>query len=235
MRKNLNLNLQLSPETFKSADFKMLLKPLAFLLLVAGLMVAILYFGLRELKSMQSKINTASQTEANLIKKVQILTKVTEVIPEEISFINLALPDQNAVIYALAQIRTMASSNALLVTNLRSGGSFETKGVSKVTLSFEVSGDESGIYSFLDQVTKALPIMSVDKAKISAEAGTLKASVSLNVFSSELPKKIPSLTSPVAELNASEVELLNLLATYSQPSFFEVTASEESLREDPFN
>lgn len=228
-------SIEINADLLKSADFKYILKPALFFLAVAIGLITSLYIGVNQLKKIQSEISVAEKTQSDLTKKVQILGKIADLVPEGLDFINLALPHQNATIYALSQVKTAASKNGLIVSNLRSGAGNEDKGVTKLGLSFEVIGNESGVYAFLDQIGKSLPIMSIDRVKIASDVEGVNATVTVGVYSSALPKKIPSLTSPVSELTDAEVELLNDLAAYSQPTFAEVQPDAQNEREDPFN
>jgi len=76
--------------------------------------------------------------------------------------------------------------------------------------------------------------MKVDKVKIDASL-IPHATISINVFSADLPKTIPAVSSATNELTADEINILKELATYNMPTFIEPKANTEEQREDPFN
>ena len=56
-----------------------------------------------------------------------------------------------------------------------------------------------------------------------------------SVYSSELPKTIPSISSVAVDLTDEELNLLNELVSYTLPVFAEPKATEQQVKEDPFN
>lgn len=227
--------LMVPKDIISLTEIKFLLKPILFLGIVILSIVLVIVFGLKQVKKLQNQTADATKNQSTLLKKVEVLSQVDELIPQGLDFVNLALPSQNAVIYALSQVKTVADRNALLVSNVRSGGNSETKGITKISLNFEVTGPQSAMYLFLEEISKSLPVMVIEKVKINTEGGTSKATVAINVYGADLPKKIPSLTTAVSGLSTEEVTLLNELSSYSQPSFSTLEVQEGSTREDPFN
>jgi Tfp pilus assembly protein PilO len=216
-------------------EIKFLIKPIVILLSTVILLLIVLSLGSKEVKKVNQQVADEEKNRDVFTKKVQVLTKVSQLIPQESRFINFALPHQNSVIYALSQIRLAGVKNSVIATNIRTGGSFESKGLSKINVSFDVDGDQNAIYAFLDTLSTSLPVITIDKVKMSTEGGATHATVTINTYASELPKKIPSLTSAVTDFTADEITLLNNLSGYTQPEFFELQAQEQGEREDPFN
>ena len=227
-------------------NLKFLAKPIVALVVVLLGTIVVISFGLSRINKIRDQIKETTHAKNVLNKKVQVLGQIDSLVPSGLEFINIALPDKNAIIYGIYQIKTLSAQRSLLLSNIRSGGSFDAKSVSKLGLSFEITGDQSNVYNFIDAIQKVLPLMTVSKVKISSELGLVKANVSLNVYSSELPKKLPSVTSVISEFTPEEVTLLNELALYNLPDFYNlqptipenITGSDlegQIRREDPFN
>ena len=59
--------------------------------------------------------------------------------------------------------------------------------------------------------------------------------LTFDVYSSLLPEKIPSLTSPIVSLTAAEKNTLLELVKYTLPKFVKPEAQTPTVRENPFN
>lgn len=235
-RPEINKLILSDPTKSMSMESKFLLKPIGILIFVIILFIGSLKFGLGQINSVKSKIDESKKNEKLLINKIDVLKNVTTKFPENISFIDLALPSKGIAIYGMSQVKNQADLLGLIVTNLRTGNPVDEKnGISRVSISFDVQGDEQLIYEYLNKFPKLLPLMKVDKLSISNIDGISNASVTLSAFSGDFPEKIPSLQSPVKDLTDSESEVLYELSNYIGPEFMVTEASSDNFKEDPFN
>lgn len=216
-------------------ELKFFLKPLGVLIVLIVLIIITLNFGLGQINSVKAKIKKSNKDEKILITKVNTLKNVAEVLPSDISFIDIVLPSKGTSLYSMSQIKNQAYPLGLLVTNLKTGSAIQTQeGVSKTSLSFDVQGNEQVIYSYLGLFPKLLPLMKVDKVDISKAEGIANATVTLSTFSGDLPKEIPSITTPITDLSNDEIKTLKDISGFLLPQFIIPSVSIEASREDPF-
>jgi len=218
-------------------EINFLIKPVAIIFIIVVLILLVSVFGLKKMTLVRSENQLAKEKETTFQTKATILETVESVLPGDITFLDVVLPSRGSVLYGLSQIKNQAINYNLFISNMKSGTVIPgSAGVSKVTISFEAEGEEQNVYKFLDSFSTLLPLMNIDKVGLSKSANLVRASVSVNIFSAELPKKIPALTGVVNELTTKEITLLKELATYTLPQFIEPTVSETfSPKEDPFN
>ncbi len=224
-------------DTNTKNEISFLAKPLAILGLLVALFAVVLTIGMKQISSLRSKISSNQKNQKVLQQKVSTLESVGEILSGDTTFLDVVLPNKGAVLYGLSQIKSQAVLFNLTLSSLKTGISVpEKEGVFKTGISFEVEGEEQSIYTFLDSFSTALPLMNVDKVSLNKSAGAARASVSVSVFSSELPKKIPSVSEAVKELSSDEINLLRELSEYSMPQFVEPSfVPDKADRFDPFN
>lgn len=217
-------------------ELNFLLKPLGIFIFIVLLFIGSCYYGLEQINLLKTKINVDKKSQKVLGTKLSILQNVENIIPSDISFIDIALPSRGIAIYAMNQVKNQANSLGLIISNLKTGAVTPDKdGISKVNISFEIEGDEQSVYNYLESFPELLPLMKIDKVSINSTDGIVRASVSVSAFSGELPKKIPSITTSVTDLTSDEVKVLNEISGYQKPQFVVINASNETPKEDPFN
>ncbi len=222
---------------FSFSQAKFLIKPIGVFILIVALFAGSFYFGLGQVNLVRAKVDKSQKNQKLLSAKVEVLKSVVNVIPLDVTSIDLSLPSKGSTLYGMSQVKSQANSLGLTVSNLRTGNSIQTKedGVYKVTISFNVMGDEQSVYTYLGSFSKLLPLMKIDKVEMSKDDGIVSAAVILNVFSGELPKSIPSITSPVTGLTTDEVKMLDEVSSLLPPKFIVPTIPEKSPKDDPFS
>jgi hypothetical protein len=224
-------------DTNLKSQLSFITKPLLILSTILILFVVVILFGVNKITSARAQIDSSSKVEASLRQKVTTLETVAEILPGNTTFLDVVLPSKGSVLYGLSQIKNQALSNNILLSSLKTGTSVpEDNGVFKTSISFDAEGDEQSIYLFLNSFSNLLPLMLVDKVSINKSSDLVRASVTINVFSSELPKKIPALTESVKDLTKDEIDTITELSTYGMPQFVEPSAESQSANKiDPFN
>lgn len=221
---------------FVSTEIKYIAKPLGILALIVALFVGSFYFGLGQINKIRTQIDASKKDQKVLATKVSVLRNITNVLPTDISFVDVALPAKGIALYGMSQVKTQANLLGLTIADLRTGGVIQEKdGLSRISISFDVTGDEQTIYNYLAMFPKMLPLMKVDKLSLSKIDGITSATVTLSAFSGDLPKKIPSLVTPVTDLTSEEVETLNEISGFSQPQFLLPSPTIETPKDNPFN
>lgn len=224
-------------DTNTKSQFNFLIKPVSILVVIVLLFVLVISFGVNQITSVRTKIAAGNKSETTLKQKAQTLETVAEILPGDVTFLDIVLPSKGSVLYGLSQIKSQALTNNIVLSSLKTGTSIpESDGVYKTSISFDAEGEEQAIYIFLNSFSKLLPLMNVDKVSINKSDELARASVSISVFSSELPKKIPALTESVKELSKDEIKTLTELSTYGMPQFVEPEVENSSPKKvDPFN
>lgn len=219
-------------------EIKFLTRPLVYLSITFVLVVVIMSVGLKQVRNIIVKAQSAKETQLALKKKADSLERVAEIIPEDINFLDIVLPDKLSILYGLSQIKNEAARNSLYLTNIKTGSlESASKELSKTSISFDAEGDQTSIYNFVSSFSTILPIMNIQKLRIVQTASSARLSATVYVYSAELPKTIPSLTSTVNNLSDEEISLLKNLSQYTLPIFVEAGTGEKpaAIREDPFN
>ena len=209
-----------------------------FVLVTVGFIVNFLLinFSIKGYEDFKIKLDSLNSTKQVLTKKVNTLRQVTIAVPDKLSFINLAIPEKDAVIMAVSQIKTMSSEQGLLVSNIKSGNSINIdKTLSKSAVTFDVEGPKETVLSFIASFSKTLPIVNLQRIKIAETNGTLRATLSFNVFSDDLPVKISAVSEAVESLTAEEIEKLSEISTYRLPPITTTTSRQDFNKQDLFN
>lgn len=215
---------------------KSLIKPIAILFSLIMVLVIVVFMGLKQISSLITKINESKESEVLLSQKVSVLEKVTKVISGDTTFLDVVIPSKAAVLYGLSQIKNQASINGLLVLNIKTSAStLDKNDIFKNQISFDVEGNSDSVYIFLASFSRILPLMNIEKVKINESSSVVRVATTLSIYSSQLPKTIPSVSSVAVDLSDAEIKLLNELTAYTLPIFIEPKAQEDSLKEDPFN
>lgn len=224
-------------DTNTKSQINFLIKPVAILFSIILLFILVLSFGMNQISAVRAKIAAGNKSEGTLRQKAQTLETVAEILPGDVTFLDVVLPSKGSVLYGLSQIKNQALSNSIALSSLKTGTQIpEGDGVYKISISFDAEGEEQNIYNFLNSFSKLLPLMNVDKVSLNKSGETARASVSVSVYSSELPKKIPALSESVKELTKDEIATLTELATYGMPQFVEPEVeNSNSNKVDPFN
>lgn len=219
-----------------SAQAKFLSKPLTIVILLILMFVSLFVFGLKQIRLTREKLASSEVEFASLSEKFNVLNSIPEKLSNDMTFFDVVLPNKSALLFGLNQVKQIAVTNNLAISNLKTSSLFPvTDEISKAGITFSVAGSDTDLFVFFDSISKALPLMSLDKVKIVRLDGVSDAAVALGVYSSEFPKKIPSLTSPVIDLTDSEARLIQELEGYSMPSFSVFEPMEFEPKEDPFN
>lgn len=217
-------------------EIQFLIKPLMILSSLALLLVILLTVGIGQVKSVIQKNDESTKNAAVLSQKVSVLKSVTEVIAGDTTFLDIVIPSKGAVLYGLSQVKNQAAKYGLMLSNIKTGAQTQEKGgINKFAISFEAEGQDLAVYDFLKSFSNILPLVTIDKVKISKSAAIARATVTLSVYSGELPKTIPSVSTSATQLTAEEIKLLKELVTYTLPIFIEPKAQESSTKLDPFN
>lgn len=211
-------------------------KPILIMLLSVVVLIIGLSIGFNQISGLRTKIESSKKTVATLQQKVNALETVGEILSGDITFLDIVLPARGAVLYGLSQVKDQAIMQNIAISNIKTGTSVEVgDGVSKIAIGFEAEGDSASMYNFLESFSKMLPLINVDKVSMTHSENVTRASISVNVYSAEYPKKIPSVTESIKDLSKEEIALLRKISTYTLPNFVEPSMTDKAqAKENPF-
>ena len=216
---------------------KYMFKSVSIFIIVTILLFISLFFGIRQVNFLNNQISESRKLELILNNKVTILKSVDNKLYADMNVIDIALPSSSAVLFAVNQIRLQASRNSISLGNMISlKPVLLDNQITKNPIEVEVTGELSDVYNFIESFSNSLPLMDVVSVKFDKSKTPLLVLLSINVYSTELPKTIPSVIGAVKELTDEEIKLMSDLLKYNLPEFTNLKPLENNqLKEDPFN
>lgn len=219
-----------------NSQLKYLAKPILILVAVISLLLFTVIIGVNKIKTLNTKISTAKVLRGQLTQKIDILQNVQGKVEEGVDLAAIALPSKGSILFGLSQIKNKVNSLGLTIENLKTTNVIkEEKGVERSSISFDIVGDETNLYLFLDSFKKILPLSDINKLSITSEGGISTAAITVNFYSSEALEKIPAITGQISGLTVEELDILDSLSSYEVPKFGFPTVSDFPVRDDLFN
>jgi Tfp pilus assembly protein PilO len=215
---------------------------------VSGLMKSSLYFlvlillatfvfktALSRIGWQREELKADKAKELVLRQKENVLRDFQPEVMSWADLSSLALPEKDATLVVISQIKRLALEKGVLIKNVKIEGVLGSKkDLFRAKLKIEASGLFSQLTDFSASLKNLLPLTAVDKVRIVQEPEMAKAEIVLAVFWAPFPTKLPSIVDPVVELSAEEIDLLSDLNTFNPPLFIELSPSSPSLRINPF-
>ncbi|MGA3292113.1 MAG: hypothetical protein ABSC49_03160 [Candidatus Microgenomates bacterium] len=222
-------------DLFKSlpGSVKETLKAILPLSIVIILFFVVGNFGISKINDLRSQIASQEVVKATLTQKLSILQSFSQT-TDTISAAAIAIPETNPLIIASSQLKSIAARDGVSLTNIKSGGSAATSGLSNVTTTFQVDGTRDSLLTFLNDIETIAPITQVSSARISETGGQATANVTTKTYWAPYPSVIPSVTQPITDLTSSEKQVLTQISSLIQPVFSTLTPSASGGNTAPF-
>ena len=125
-----------------------------------------------------------------------------------------------------SQLKSLASKDGLVLSKLVSKNS--GTGVSDLiftSTTFEATGDESLITTFLKDIETMAPITLVNNINSSLNNGIATSNIVTNTYWAPYPKIISTITEPVTDMTSVEKETLTKTQELTSPTFSQITPS----------
>jgi len=209
--------------------------PIALLVLLGVLSVLAIRIGFGRIGQQREEVEVAGRDESTLSQKESVLRAVQGTVPTYVTTVAASLPEKNPSLSMIAQLRTLASSNGLLMQNIKIGSAVPSGDLSMVDIAFGLEGAPVQVVSFLNSIKNLAPVSTIEKAKVNQSGLGTRADVTVRVYYSPFPKTLPSLTEPVRELTEEERSSLTRLSSLSLPAFTTLQAQPAGVRENPFD
>lgn len=205
--------------------------------LVAALLLFIFAgrFAINKISEIRGNLQT-SQTNIDVLTSKLTVLQSSNLSQAQTNAASFALPDRNSSIAVFSQLKILASSGGVLLSNIKGGAEIkDPNGLSRVDITFDATGARSQILAFADSITKIAPITLLDKIKINETAGGSRASIVVKSYWSEFPKSLSPITDRVDVLTTQEKDLLFEVSKLQKPMFVELSPSQGSGKAEPFN
>lgn len=216
-------------------NLKILVLPLASVLVLGLVTILGLKLGISQVKKLQDLIAVAKKNETILGEKEAVLSELGDKITAQTNLATTAFPRKNPSLVVLAQLRRLASEKGLFITNIKAGGEIKDKsGLPRVDIGFDIEGPIEGVLDYANSIKSLAPLCRTDKVDITLSGGAARGSLIVRSFWSDYPTKISTVSEPVKEISEDEKKVLIKLAELNLPSFINLAPSLSSGRVNPF-
>ncbi|OGM75916.1 hypothetical protein A2210_00985 [Candidatus Woesebacteria bacterium RIFOXYA1_FULL_40_18] len=215
-------------------NIQILIYPSIILTALAILSFVVINFGLAQISKQSQAVSEAKVNEKILAEKEATLTEVSATVAKEAASVSLALPEENPALAILSQLKLLALSKTIVLSNIKVGVGSQEENLLRVNISFNANGQDINVLDFLSSIKNISPITTIEKIKMSQVSGVLSADTNVRGYWSLLPKTLPKVTEPVTNLSEPERNLLEKVMALTPPSFTQVTPSAPSIRDNPF-
>lgn len=215
-------------------NIQILIYPSLILTALAILSFVVINFGLAQISKQSQAVSEAKINEKILAEKEATLTEVSATVAKEAASVSLALPEENPALAILSQLKLLALSKTIVLSNIKVGVGSQEENLLRVNISFNANGQDINVLDFLSSIKNISPITTIEKIKMSQVSGVLSADTNVRGYWSLLPKTLPKVTEPVTNLSEPERNLLEKVMALTPPSFTQVTPSAPSIRDNPF-
>jgi hypothetical protein len=192
-------------------------------------------YSVSKVTDLRSRIESAQNSEMILTQKLNVLQTISATAESGARVASLAVPATNPSLIVVSQLRKLAIANGVVLSAIKSTtGEAVTTGLNQATISFTTDGARSQVFSFISSIDKIAPISLVSKIEITEGGGVLRADIGIKTFWADIPKTIPSVTTPISDLTSAEKETLTKILGLIQPTFTEVAPIQGVGNPNPF-
>lgn len=172
---------------------------------------------------------------ATLIQKEATLKEISEGILPISEVTLVAVPGANPALSVSAQLRSLAYSHLVSFSGVTVSAPILDGNLSKVAISFAVSGGVPNIVNFFSKTGETLPLLVFDNLSIKNSFLATEGTANISVYWANLPSSIPGVSQLVSPLLPEDIELIGKLGGRERPTFIQIPAQAPSLsRPDPF-
>ena len=202
-----------------SPKIKIYLKTFGLLGALIIIAIVVLKLATTQIPLQKNKLAEQLKKEQALRLKSELLATIETEAQSQAQLLSFALPSQNASFMALSQIRLLAGTNLILITNLKIGSETKDGAISSADLSFDAEGALPSILTFLEDLNTVAPLISLGKVQINQTPSVARATLAVKAYWAELPKAIPKITEPIKDLTNEEKEIVVKILGLTPPEF----------------
>lgn len=209
--------------------------PIVLLIILGILSGLAIRIGFGRIGQQRQDVAVARQNENTLSQKEGVLRSNQGTIPSFVNTVAASLPEKSPALSMTSQLRNLALANGIILENIKIGSAVPSGSLSEVDITFGLEGTPQQVVSYLNSIKNLAPVSTIEKAKINQSALGTRADVTVRVYYSPFPEKLPSLTEAVKELNEDERNTLNRLSALSLPAFTDLQPQPAGTRDNPFD
>lgn len=223
----------------KDMDIKDL-KPLAipFLSVFSLVILSIVSFNILNgrISTKKAELKKSESEEETLLEKRRILSEFDSLVSSStLSSIDLAFPEENPALMMLSQIKSLSSSFGLTLVELNVGKATDFENdTKKVSINLSIDGPLEGVISFVKTLETLAPINTVNNVEFINSGDLTRADISLLLYYSKHPTKLPPIAEAIKGLSVDETDLLFEINSLTSPTFGILIPQEPVARQDPF-
>jgi Tfp pilus assembly protein PilO len=225
---------EIQGEKVSVKQLRPLLVPVASLLLVLFLFVFGVTRALGLIEDKRGELSLAQKDENTLEQKQQVLTELGSEATTFASVTSDALPEKNASLIMISQIKGLAAQRLLVISDLKIGRAVEDGSLTKAQLQFDIDGDPGQVVILIRELASVAPLSRLDSVSINQSGDVVRASVALSVYSASFPEQLPAIKEPLSSLTDREREVLGILTDLITPPFSNITPEAPGVKSNPF-
>jgi hypothetical protein len=221
----------------KNLPYKTLRKlavPIGMLVLLIVLVIFGGRFLLGQIGGLRSDLFTVRDQEAKLARKTALLKEFALSGEKTADSLSVAVPRENPSVFAISQVRQIASLSGLFVSNLNVGKGVSEGDISHTDINFDVEGSLGSTFGFLAELVGSAPLGSVNRISLTRGGDKTTSTVVYRVYYSSFPQVIPPVSQELKEFTPEDNEIINKLVNLVPPSLIEVSPQTPSFNSNPF-
>jgi hypothetical protein len=211
------------------------------LVIIGSLLLAafIIWNGYPKVMAGLQNINESKKDKNSLEERLSVLQDFSKgALSNQSNVVFIVLPDKNPGAALVSQIKILTANNNLFINEVSSlqTNDFQSDIVS-ITLDYKLlANDMRSAISFLKDLESVAPILTTKTVDITRVDEGIQVNLSIDLYWSDLPTKLPEITEPLTELSAKDRETLNIIQSYKMPQFVNLSPrARNEERENPFN
>lgn len=219
------------------AGVKIMIVPVASVIILVILSIIAFKIGYGQITRQRAELNQSRKNEKILAAKIDLLSGIESSVINQTNMVVAALPDTNPAIMTLYQIRNLAASQNVAISNIKigAGGGAILGGITAVNISFDADGDINLILNLISGVKQFAPITHITKAVLgSSDLATTKATITVKTYWAKFPTKLPSVLDPTTSLTEAEKDTMDKVSALSIPPLVNLVPAEPFERLSPF-
>lgn len=201
--------------------YEMFMPPIICGLIVLLLLITVIVPNILQYIETNKKIAETEDKLAFFQEKEALLKSVNkEEYTEGVNRSFTILPTDKEAPAAIAQLYYILGLTSMSVENISFSDAGSSTDGKSFKIALEIKGGLSSLTGFILELKKAPRIMRINSLEVNAPASATEvlASITIDAFYEPLPATISSIDQPIKQPTASDLEILNKLATSSFPN-----------------
>lgn len=216
-------------------------------LLLPGVLLVIISFSLiglfilfQKLGEVREQITTLEQRILVLSSKQDLLSRLAKAqIQSQVNLSTKALPEKSTLPTVIARIKDAAADSGVTILQVRVAGAEGEKSgsLSSVDIQLDCEGKVTDVDNFLSEIGRSLPIIFVERGRLSSPFGLAQTTLTLRTFWERIPSSLPPIDQPIQSLTQEEQQLIANLQNFKEQrtAFVVPLVSAVESRPNPFS